>query len=338
MTKRLTIVGPLVLVGALAAGAELPKQVTVATNPPGTAYYAVASGLAKVVSGSAGLQMVVQPYTGTSTMLPLLNTGEVDFGLVNAVDMGLAYQGPGFKVGGRNPFPHAPNVRLVMRGSPILVGLLVRKDSPIKSVHDVRGKRMTGEYPAHLAVWYNMFGHLASAGLAWNDVKVIPVPAVNDGVDALVHGRADVTEHALNSAKTKEAEAAVGVRHVSIDCSPQGEARLRAAVPGYYPRWVKAGTATAVVEDTCFLAYDTYLSAGKGVADQVVEAALKALWDNESQLAPIHPMLKEWTRDRAVGADVTIPYHTGAIRFFKERGAWKPELDQLQQKLLSLTP
>ena len=338
MTKRLTVVGALALVGALAAEAELPKQVTVATNPPGTAYYAVASGLAKVVSGSAGFQMVVQPYTGTSTMLPLLNTGEADFGLVNAVDVGLAYRGPGFRVGGRNPFPHAPNVRLVMRGSPLLVGLLVRKDSPIKSVHDVRGKRMTGEYPAHLAVWYNMFGHLASAGLAWNDVRIVPVPAVNDGVDALVQGRADVTEHALNSAKTKEADAAVGVRHVSIDCSPEGEARLRAAVPGYYPRWVKAGTATAVVEDTCFIAYDTYLSAGKGVPDQVVEAALTALWDNASQLAPIHPMLKEWTRDRAIGGDVTIPFHTGAIRFFKERGAWKPELDQLQQKLLSLTP
>jgi len=338
MPKRLALAGALLVAAALAAEAELPRQVTVATNPPGTTYYAVASGLAKVVSGSAGFQMVVQPHSGTSTMLPLLNTGEADFGLVNAVDVGLAYRGPAFKVGGRNPFPHAPNVRLVMRGSPLLVGLLVRKDSPIKSVHDVRGKRMTGEYPAHLAVWYNMFGHLASAGLAWNDVKIIPVPAVNDGVDALVQGRADVTEHALNSAKTKEADATLGVRHVSIDCSPEGEARLRAAVPGYYPRWVKAGTATAVVEDTCFIAYDTYLSAGKGVKDQVVEAALKALWENDGQLAPIHPMLKEWTRDRAVGGDVTIPYHAGAVRFYKERGAWKPELDQFQQKLLSLSP
>src|SRR5205809_8013193 len=176
MTKRLTVVGALALVGALAAEAELPKQVTVATNPPGTAYYAVASGLAKVVSGAAGFQMVVQPYTGTSTMLPLLNTGEVDFGLVNAVDMGLSYRGPDFKIGGRNPFPHAPNLRLVMRGSPLLVGLLVRKDSPIKAARDIKGKRMTGEYPAHLAVWYNMFGHLSSAGLTWSDVKVVPVP------------------------------------------------------------------------------------------------------------------------------------------------------------------
>src|SRR5213076_2681864 len=147
------------------------------------------------------------------------------FGLVNAVDMGLSYRGPDFKIGGRNPFPHAPNLRLVMRGSPLLVGLLVRKDSPIRSVHDVKGKRMTGEYPAHLAVWYNMLGHLSSAGLAWQDVRVVPVPAVNDGVDALVQGRADVTEHALGSAKVKEADSAVGVRHVSIDCSPEGERR-----------------------------------------------------------------------------------------------------------------
>ena len=53
----------------------------------------------------------------------------------------------------------------------------------------------------------------------------------------------------------------MGVRHVSIDCSPEGQARLKKAVPGYYGRIVKAGTATAVVEDTCFLAYDTYLVA-----------------------------------------------------------------------------
>src|SRR3989442_1941782 len=149
------------------------------------------------------MQMGVQPYTGTSTMLPLLNTGEVDFGLVNAVDMGLSYRGPNYKVGGRNPFPHAPNLRLVMRGSPLVVGLLVRKDSPIKTIQDIKGKRVTGEYPAHLAVWYSTFGRLANAGLTWNDVKVVPVPAVNDGVDALVQGRTDVTTHALNSAKVK---------------------------------------------------------------------------------------------------------------------------------------
>jgi len=230
-------------IGALAAraaaqGQPLPKSVTLGTNPAGTVYFSLASGIAKVVSGAAGYQMVVQPHAGTSTMLPLINSGEMEFGIQNGVDLWLAYRGPSQQIGGRNPFPHAPNVRLVMRGAPLMVGLLVRKDSPIRSVHDVKGKRFTGEYRAHLAVWYNMFGHLASAGLTWSDVKVVPVNTVNDGVDALVQGRADVTQHALNSAKVKEADAAVGVRHVSDDCTAPGEARMRKAVPGYYPRVV----------------------------------------------------------------------------------------------------
>ncbi|MBI4608778.1 MAG: TAXI family TRAP transporter solute-binding subunit [Candidatus Rokubacteria bacterium] len=341
IARWLSLVVPFTATLLLAASpleAQPPKSVTLGTNPPGTIFYTVAGGLAKAVSQAAPFQMALQPYAGTSTFLPLLNSGEMEFGVVNAVDMALTYRGPNFKIGGRNPFPHSPNVRLVMRGSPLLVGLLVRKDSPIKTVYDVKGKRLTGEYPAHLAVWYNMFGHLASAGMTWDDVKVVPVPAVNDGVDALVQGRADVTEHAVNSAKIKEADAAVGIRHIPIDCSPAGEVRLRKAVPGYYPRIIKAGKATAVVEDTCFIAYDIYLAAGKNVPDAVVEATVKAIWENVDKLPPLHPIFREWTRERAVTADITIPYHPGAIRFYKELGVWKPELDQVQQKLLSLNP
>src|SRR3989454_2254467 len=115
---HLLILGVALLASVLVTEAQLPKQVTLATNPPGTTYYAVASGLAKVVSGAAGFQMVVQPYTGTSTMLPLLNSGEVDFGLVNAVDLALAYRGAGFKIGGPNPYPPAPNPALAIRASP----------------------------------------------------------------------------------------------------------------------------------------------------------------------------------------------------------------------------
>jgi len=319
----------------LSAPAFAQKSANLGSNPPGTAFYAVASGLSKIVTDAAAVKLTVQPYSGSSTFLPLLDSGELEFGVNNAVDMALAQRGPQFKIGGRNPFPPTPNARLVMNGSPFLVGLLVRKDSPIKSVYDVKGKRMTGEYPAHLAVWYNMFGHLASAGLGWNDVKVVPVPAVNEGVDAVVQGRADVTEHALNSAKVKEADAAVGVRHVTIDCSPEGEKRLRTAVPGYYPRWIKAGSAAAVVEDTCFIAYDLYLTAGKGVADDMVESTLRSIWDNIDKLAPIHPIFKEWTRARAVTTEMTIPYHPAAVRFYKERGVWKPEHEALQQKLLT---
>ena len=335
---RVALGTALVLALAAPPAALAQKAVILATNPPGTVFYAVASGISKLVNEAGAAKLSIQPYTGSSTFLPLLNSGEIEFGVNNAVDMGLAYRGPGFKIGGRNPFPHTPNARILMNGSPFMVGLLVKKDSPIKNVYDVKGRRFTGEYPAHLAVWYNMFGHLASAGLTWSDVKVVPVPAVNDGVDALVQGRAEVSEHAINSAKVREADAAVGVRHISIDCSPEGEKRLRTAVPGYYPRWWKAGQAAAMVEDTCVIAYDLYITVGKGVPDALAEGVLKAIWDNVDKLGPIHPVFKEWTRERAATREMTMPYHPAAVRFYKERGAWKPEMDELQKRLLSLNP
>jgi TRAP transporter TAXI family solute receptor len=333
------LLGLVLFVSASATAQQLPRSVTIASNPPGTVFYALASGLAKVVSESAPLQMVVQPYSGTSTFLPLLNTGEVDFGINNAVDMALSYQGPErLKIGGRNPFLHTPNVRLVMRGSVLLVALLVRKDSPMKSVHDIRGKRLTGEYPAQLSNWYNLFGFLSGAEMKWEDVKIVPVPGVNEGVDALVQGRADVSMSAVNSAKVREADAAIGVRHISLDCSPEGEKRLRKAVPGYYPYWLKRGQATGIVEDTCVNAYDIYLTGHRAAPDRLVSTILKGVWDNVDKLPPLNPNFKDWTRRRAVDPDVTIPYHTAAVQFYKERGVWSATMDEVQRKLLSLNP
>jgi TRAP transporter TAXI family solute receptor len=327
------------LLAGAAEAQQLPKSVTVGTNPAGTVFYALGGGLASVISSSAPFQAVIQPYTGTSTFLPLLDNGEIDFGVINAVEMNLAYQGAArFKVSGRNPLPHTPNTRLIMRGSPLQVSLVVKKDSTIKTVHDVRGKRVTGEYPANIAIWFHIFTGLASAGLTWNDVKVVPVPAVNEGVDAVVQGRADVSNHAIGAAKIKEADASVGIRFVSLDCSPQGEERVKNAVPGYYVTTIKSGSSTGVVGDTCVLTYDIYLVGHKALRGEVVQAALKSIWDNVDKLPPLHSNFKEWTRERAASADVTIPYHPAAVQFYKEKGIWSANMDEAQKKLLALNP
>jgi uncharacterized protein len=316
----------------------LPKSVAIGSNPAGSLFYSLASGLAKVISEASPMQAQVQPYAGTSTFVPLFESGELDLGVVNAVDMGMVYQGQKLKVGGRNPFPHVPSSRLLWRGSPLRSSLIVRKDSPIKTIADVKGKRVTGEYPAQLAVWYNVFGSLANAGLTWKDVKVVPVPAVNEGVDALVQGRADVTTHAIGTAKVKEADAAIGVRYIPLDCSKQGEERIKKAVPGYYLSVVKAGSSTGIVEDTCTYTYDIYLVGPKTLPDAVVRNVLQAIWVNVEKLPQFHPSFAEWTKARAVDPEVTLPYHPAAARFFKENGVWSGKMDEAQKKLLAINP
>jgi len=295
--------------------------------------------LAKVISTTGSMQSTVQPYTGSSTFLPLLDSGELDFGIVNAVEMNLGFQGPArLKISGKNPLPHVPNTRLIMRGSPLSVSLVVRKDAPMKTIHDVRGMRVTGEYPANIAIWFHVYTELANAGMTWNDVKVVPVPAVNDGVDALVQGRADAANHAIGVAKVKEADAAIGVRYLSLDCSPSGDARVRKAVPGYYLITLKSGASTGVVGDTCVLAYDIYMVGHKGLSNELVTYSLKAIWDNIDKLPPLNPQFQGWTRERAVSSDVTIPYHPAAVQFFKEKNLWNTKMEETQKKLLAINP
>jgi TRAP transporter TAXI family solute receptor len=317
---------------------QLPKSVNIGSNPPGSLFYALAGGLAKVISDSAAIQAQVQPYAGTSTFVPLFETGELDFGVVNAVDMGMVYRGSNYKVGGKNPFPHVADSRLIMRGSPLRSSFIVRKDSPIKTLADVKGKRATGEYPAQLAVWYNMFGALANAGLTWNDVKVVPVPAVNEGVDALIQGRADVTTHAIGTAKLKEADAAVGIRFLSLDCSKLGEERIKKAIPGYYLSTVKGGSSTGILQDICAYTYDIYLVGNAKLPDAVVRSVLQAIWINIDKLPQFHPGFAEWTKARAVDPEVTIPYHPAAARYLKDAGVWSAQMDAAQKNLLAWKP
>lgn len=332
-------IGLLLGVTSPALAQKLPPSVTIGTNPAGTVFYAVGAGLAKVISGAGPMQSVVQPYTGTSTLLPLLDSGELDFAIINAVESNLAYQGPAkLKIGGKNPLPHVPNARLIMRGSPLFIGLVVKKDSPLKSVQDAKGKRVTGEYPANLAIWYHGYAALASGAIVWDDVKVVPVPAVNEGVDAIVQGRAEVSIHAIGAAKVKEADAAVGVRHLPLDCSAQGDARVRKAVPGYATTTLKSGYSTGIVADTCVLTFDIYMLGHKGLSNDVVQAALKAVWDNVDKLPPLHAQFQDWTRERAASTDVTIPYHPAAVQFYKEKNLWNAKMDEAQKRLLALNP
>jgi len=329
----------LLLTTHFANAQKLPPSTTIGTNPAGTVFYAVSAGLAKVISGAGPMQSIVQPYTGSSTFMPLLDSGELDFGIINAVETNLGYQGPAkLKISGKNPLPHVPNTRLIMRGSPLTVSLVVKKDSPIKTLQDIKGKRVTGEYPANIAIWFHIYTQLANAGLTWDDVKIVPVPAVNDGVDALVQGRADVSNHAINAAKIKEADAAVGVRFLSLDCSAQGDARVRKAVPGYYLTTMKAGSGTGIIGDTCVLAYDIYWLGHKALSNEVVTHSLKAVWDNIDKLPPLNPQFQEWTRERAASADVTVPYHPAAVQFYREKNLWNAKMDETQKRLLAVNP
>ena len=69
----LAVLAPLALILLATQAPAQGQAVSIGTNPPGSVFYAVGSGLSKVVSDSGRLRMAVQAYGGAGTFIPLLD-------------------------------------------------------------------------------------------------------------------------------------------------------------------------------------------------------------------------------------------------------------------------
>jgi TRAP-type uncharacterized transport system substrate-binding protein len=110
---------------------------------------------------------------------------------------------------------------------------------------------------------------------------------------------------------------------------------MAAVYPGSYPAIQKAKSATGVLTDTALLNNDIYLVAAKAFNDDAAYAVVKALWNNIKELGAAHPSMRSWRQSRMVSKAAYIPYHPGAIRFYKEKGLWDKQMDELQAKRLA---
>jgi TRAP-type uncharacterized transport system substrate-binding protein len=61
---------------------------------------------------------------------------------------------------------------------------------------------------------------------------------------------------------------------------------------------------------------------------------VKALVENYNELKAVNPVLADWKPEVAV-REMPVPYHPGAIKYYKEKGLWSSKMDQLQQKVLA---
>jgi len=315
-----------------------PTNLFMAAGPAGTLQYTFAAAVAKVVSDNGPTQLVVGQFGGSSTFLNAVAVGEVNFGLATVLDFAMVHRGPEkLKIGGRNPYPHAPDIRLVASGADLTVGLLVRKDSGIKTVHDLKGRRIAGEFPAHLGAYVNTYAQLRNANFGWKDVVVVPVPGLTQGVEALNAGRVEVATIGIGAPQAREMDAKIGVRHVANDCSPAAMKRVTDEVPGYHFVTVKPRPGLpGVPEEMCLTAWPVGIVTGAKQTDAAVAALLKPLYEHAANLGEMHPGLKPWTQKVFVRPDATVPYHPGAIAYYKSVGVWPAEMDAVQAKLIAL--
>ena len=312
------------------ASAAMPRSVTLATHAVGTSYNAMGAGIAAVVSRHTPMAVRVQPFAGPPAWLPPMDQGEQDMGILTSADAVSSYKGILIY---KRPFK---NTRILAVGGTLRLTFFVPKDSPIETVADLKGKRIPTDFPGIPIVRLSSTAALATAGLSYSDIIKVPVSDMAASIQAYMEGRLDAGWLTVGAPAAEEVNTRKGgVKFISVISTPEGTKRMADIYPGSYPSVVKVGFATGIVKDTAVLTNDIYLVAGKDLSDEAAYEIVKALWEFNEELGAAYPLLKEWQRERMVSPQAFIPYHPGAIRFFKEKGAWTKEMDALQAKRMS---
>lgn len=315
---------------SLAAGAAGAQTVALAADKQGTTFNTIGAGISKVASDNSDLNVILRPYDGPAAWAPIVDAGEVAFGVMSASSAFRAFTG-------RNEAKEAyTNLRVIRAGgASLMLGFIVRADGPVKSYEDLAGMRVSSDYGGHLSINNSLRASLAAAGLTWDDVTPVPVTGANDGIDALVADRLDASWASVGQPRAREADTQIGVRYLSIpDAEGLEEMYRKEVFPGARFTTAPAGLAPGIEEDTLLLSYDSYIVASVDTPDDQVRAMLEALWGTEEQLAQIHPSMRGYSQDNAVTNAPVMPYHPAAIAFYREKGLWDEAADARQEALL----
>ncbi len=319
------LLGAALLSAVAVAQAQAQAQVvSIATNPQGSLYYSVGTSIASVLQKNANVLARVLPMSGSSAYAPLINRGEVEFGLLNSQDVGNAFNGIQNFDGRKHP-----DMRLVGVMFQLPIGMAVPNNSPAKTMKDLKGMRVPSQFTAQSTIVTVQDAVLATGGLSHADMKPFPVANYVRGMQALGEGKVDAALMGPGSATAQEVHVALasqgGLRFIPLTDTPEAMAAMIKVFPSAYPKVFEPSPALpGIVTPTRLMAYSAFLVSSKHTSDDVVYRATKALYQNKEALHAGAAAMRSF--DPTLMAEKSeVPFHPGAERFYKEAKEWPPK-------------
>jgi len=305
--RNLAAAGACALALAFAGNAVQAQTLGFTSMQPGTINHTTSSAIAKVLKEKGGLNTLVQPTAGESVMLAIVGRGEADFGMANAPEIGAIVKSQ-------------PNLRMIGAVYTLKTGFWVRKDSGMRMVSDLKGKRVTMGYSAMRALDPLSRAILATGGLSEKDIKAVPVPNVIRSADDFVSGNADMFMFAFGAPKVREVDANVGgIRFLEVNDKP-GMAEARKISPFGYLSDIAPGPIFVGVEKPMkTYTIDNILFTHAKVPDAVVYKVIETMEANKADMIAVSPNLREFSAAGLYKDYKDFPFHPGALKYFKDK-------------------
>jgi TRAP transporter TAXI family solute receptor len=306
----------IVAMGAAGTTESLAQNYTIATSPPGGAWYAQAVGLSTVLNRDVpGINVTVEGTGGGNVNTKWMSAGTVDFAFGSTDMLHFAREG-------QAPYDRVydmSGVRSVflMQSSPSQV--VVRADSNIRSMADLKGKRvaMGGRGSAALirAYWV-----MEAAGINKGDFEEQAI-GYDEGAKALTDRRIDgmVVLFSVPSPVMLSLQATTDLRFLELT-EAQGKA-LSDKYPMMAAEEIPANSYKGQTKP--LIGYGipgTFVVQAKVSDEHVYRGCLAIAKAIKGELLQVHKDFGQWKASKEIERVSGLKLHDGARRCYKELG------------------
>ncbi len=316
--KKVIIVTVVALLAALSftAVASAATYMSVATGGTSGTYYAVGGALAAAVTKEGKIQCTAETGNASVANANLIATKGIEIAFVQnditywAVNGQLMFQGKPLK-----------NIRAVASLYPEHVQVVIAKDAGIKSINDLKGKRVGVGAPGS-GVEGDVQAIFGVAGLTYKDLK-----------------KADFLDFAATSSRFKDNQIDAGFvvagfpTAAIMDLTTTKDVgllnfdkafldKLHKQYPFFVASKIPGGTYKGIDKDTVTPAVMAILITHEDVPEQQIYDFVSSMFKNLDDIAAVHAKGKEITLKGALDG-LTAPLHPGAAKFYKEKGLIK---------------
>jgi len=331
---------PLALGGAIVMAApasaqdvKLPGTLAWTAYDVGSGGYNQAVAIGNALKGKANVNLRVLPgKNDVSRNLPL-REDKVHFSANGVGGSYLAQEGLD-DFGAKDWGPQKLRM-LILNSSDALLTITTAKDAGIKTMADLKGKRVAWVVGAP-SLNQNITALLAFANLTWNDVQKVEFGGFGAAMTGMINNQVDAAFASTISGPLYQlASSPRGVQYPTMNHKDKaGWDRVKRIAPFFVPFMGTEGAGMSKENpvEAATYPYPILITYEKQDADLVynMTKAMVVYFDEYKAAAPGN---NGWDLKRQI-FDWVVPYHPGAIKYFKEINVWKPEHQEHNDKLI----
>jgi TRAP transporter TAXI family solute receptor len=299
----------------LAADPDWPKSLTLGTASPGGVYYVYGEELARILSEKLGIPVNPFPTQGSIQNVKLLDSGGAQLGLIT-MSTGLeGWNGTGDWTKGAR----FRNIRALfpMYDNPFQAVVLQR--SGITTLAQLDGKHVgvgprAGNGGTYAPGIFKIVG--VSAEMNYGSYKDMGADLLAGHIDALLT-LLGAPVPAIQDVDAKE-------RVTFLSLTPEQMEAIRKEWPEFGPAKIAAGTYRLLDKDYITVGVPNFAIGRADLPDDLVYQLVKAVYENQPRLVKATSAASE-TLPQNVVKDTFLPFHPGAVRYYREVGISIPD-------------